>query len=401
MRRFVRRLLALILTAAPFAGQAAVAEFSRWDDAGVTGLAYQFADADGRSHRLSFALPTADVDAALAGFARYDPRAVDDRARGALRRALEGEIAALRRRYPQAEITLDAANTVRFRVRSGLTAENVRVDQVALLRREVAKLQRDYPDIDFAVSERGRISARGPMDAAKKRTLDTRLKAATVKAERLAQTRQRNDARAVRSDQRALEREIEQAIAAAQRRAEAAARSAIADQNYAQHDARTVRPDYAGIARAGADDLAGALPAFQGLIQGLDRRAAINRLLAFFQSIPYDPLTSRSSGGDGAGFALPVALLARNRGDCDTKSVAFASVLHRLFPGAPIGLLLLDDHALIALDMPARDGDRTIAAYGRRWVLAEPVGPRLAKLGEIGEQTKRQLRNRPQLLQLF
>lgn len=401
MRRFVLRLAQLALLAAPAAGQAAAVDFAKWEADGVTGLAYQFADADGVSHRVAFALPTAEVAAALDGFARYDPRAVGEQVRGAFRQRLESEVAALRRRYPQADITLDASNQINLTIRSTTTPERMQANQITLLRREAAKLARDYPDIEFKVSDGGRISAYGVMDKEKKRALDTLLKAATIKAERLWRAQARNADRAVARDERALRREIDEAFAAARGRAESAARSAIAAQGYEPHDARRLRPDYASIAQAGANDLAGALPAFRSLVQGLGERAAINRLLAFFQSIPYDPLTSRSSSGTDAGFALPVALLARNRGDCDTKSVAFASVLHRLFPDTAIGLLLLDDHALLALDMPARQGDRTINAYGRRWVLAEPVGPRLAKLGQIGEQTKRQLRGRPQLLQLF
>ncbi|MEM6491534.1 MAG: hypothetical protein AAF684_06510, partial [Pseudomonadota bacterium] len=294
-----------------------------------------------------------------------------------------------------------AGGRITYGVRADLSPEQNFRDAVNLLKQEAARMRRDYPGVEVTVTEDGRISFRGRMDAETQSALRRRLQSATRQAEQLQRRRLDAANDTAEREQRALEREIERAVAAARARAETAASAAIVGQNYTRLNDSVVIPDYQRIAEAGADQLADALPAFRQLVQGLDQRAAINRLLAFFQSIPYDPLTSRSSGGDGSGFALPVALLARNRGDCDTKSIAFASVLHRLSPQTPIGLVLLDDHALIALGVPARPGDRTFTADGRQWVLAEPVGPRLARLGEIGEQTRSQLRNAPKLLRLF
>ncbi|MEM7524932.1 MAG: hypothetical protein AAF360_14475, partial [Pseudomonadota bacterium] len=112
-------------------------DFAKWEDGGVTGLAFEFRDALRETHRVAFAFPTAKVDAALRGFARFDPKAVDARYKAAYAQALDREIDRLRQRYPRAEIAPERDGRVRIVVRSAVRGEDAFADGVDILRREV------------------------------------------------------------------------------------------------------------------------------------------------------------------------------------------------------------------------------------------------------------------------
>ena len=404
----MRGLLGMLGAAAALGGAGAASgaqlAFDRRDAGGQTTLAYRFQDDVGAAHAIAFRLDSGAVRQALDGFARFDPAAVNQRNRAAFDAAMRAEVAALARRFPHATITLSPRGDIRYEIRARDAAAMGENAALAGLRAQAAAIERDFPGLRVAVvtqGERFRIAVEGRMSAQDQRAVQRRINAAARETEAV----QRREVAAIQRDidarGRQVSAELDRAIAAARRRAEAESARAIADQGWTPSGDREVTPDYARIAASGAQDLADALPAFADLVQGLDRRAAIDRLLAFFQAIPYDPLTSRRRSGTDAGFALPVALLARNRGDCDTKSVAFASVLHRLMPDIPIAMVLLDGHALLALGLPVRHGDRTIRHQGRDWVLAEPVGPRLVRLGEIGDESKRLLRRGARMMSLF
>jgi hypothetical protein len=171
------------------------------------------------------------------------------------------------------------------------------------------------------------------------------------------------------------------------------------ERRYRLHDDRSLRPDYARIARESVEPLAPVAAALAAATRGRSRREVIDRLLLFLQTIPYDPLEDRATD---AGFALPLAVLAGNRGDCDSKSVTFAALLHRLYPDLPIALILVPGHALVALGLSPEGGDRrTIRYAGRTWVLGEPVGPGAYPLGRIAEESASGLDRVEALVALF
>jgi hypothetical protein len=118
-------------------------------------------------------------------------------------------------------------------------------------------------------------------------------------------------------------------------------------------------------------------------------RARIAHALAFFQVIPYDPLqpTARQ-GGD---FLSAPALLAQNRGDCDSKSAALAAVLRSYVPSRKLAVVTMPDHAILAVDLAPAPGDRTIRTSGRTLVALEAAGPALVPVGQVGPDTERRL----------
>jgi hypothetical protein len=119
-------------------------------------------------------------------------------------------------------------------------------------------------------------------------------------------------------------------------------------------------------------------------------RDVADAALNFVQAIPYDRLESRATS-NGAGFATPFGLLAQNRGDCDTKTVALAAMLRGLYPKLPMILVFTDQHAFVGIQVPSASGDRILTIGRRVYVLAEPAGPALLPLGRIGDHSNADL----------
>jgi hypothetical protein len=119
-------------------------------------------------------------------------------------------------------------------------------------------------------------------------------------------------------------------------------------------------------------------------------RARIALALAFFQEVPYALLDDKvRQGGD---FLPAPALLAQNRGDCDSKAVALAAVLRTYTPWRKLAVVTMPEHAILAVDLPAEPGDQTIRTQGRQYVALEAAGPALAPVGRVGAHTAKFLR---------
>jgi hypothetical protein len=144
-------------------------------------------------------------------------------------------------------------------------------------------------------------------------------------------------------------------------------------------------------------DFAAATRALQGPLRAVARalgdvpdvpneeRARIALALGFFQEIPYATLEDKQrQGGD---FLPAPALLAQNRGDCDSKSVALAAVLRTYTRFRKLAVVTMPGHAILAIEMPAEPGDATIRQGGRQYVAVEPAGPALMPIGRVGPQT--------------
>ncbi len=169
-------------------------------------------------------------------------------------------------------------------------------------------------------------------------------------------------------------------------KAEALAAEA-ADDWMVAHDVMTMEGgdlsmDHAKIVPSYVDDVAPIAAA----IPGDDARAWADDALAFLQAIPYE------IRGDGAdkGFRRPLSVIDRNKGDCDSKSVLFLAMLAAAHPDVDSAMVYVPGHALVALALPPREGDDTVEIAGRDWVLAEPVGPAVYRVGETGDGHARQ-----------
>jgi hypothetical protein len=122
-----------------------------------------------------------------------------------------------------------------------------------------------------------------------------------------------------------------------------------------------------------------------------DDRARIALALSFFQEIPYAVLEDKQRrGGD---FLPGPALLAQNRGDCDSKAVALAAVLKDYTRWRKLVVVTMPGHAILAVDLPAQEGDWTVRSGGRQYVALEAAGPVISPIGKVGNVTAKYLRD--------
>ncbi|HYD07487.1 MAG TPA: hypothetical protein VEC60_17250 [Reyranella sp.] len=153
---------------------------------------------------------------------------------------------------------------------------------------------------------------------------------------------------------------------------------------------RRIQVDFAAATRALQDPLQAVAKALAG-VPGLpdDDRARLALALGFFQQIPYAALEDqRRQGGD---FLPGPALLAENRGDCDSKAVALAAVLRGFTHLRKLAVVTMPGHAILAVDMPAEAGDTTIRQGSRQYVALEPAGPALSRVGSVAADTAKYL----------
>ncbi|MBA44948.1 MAG: hypothetical protein CMF62_13235 [Magnetococcales bacterium] len=150
-------------------------------------------------------------------------------------------------------------------------------------------------------------------------------------------------------------------------------------------------PAYTKIADDYRDKLEPLSDALIGKTIGMEFRERVNLVLSFFQSIPYDTLQNRKNS-NGSGFATPIELLHQNRGDCDTKSTAFASIMRTMYYRIPMIMVFIPGHAFVGLETPAQPGDETLDYKGRTYILSEPVGPSIRPFGSIGPDSAAKLR---------
>ncbi len=148
-------------------------------------------------------------------------------------------------------------------------------------------------------------------------------------------------------------------------------------------------------------DFAAATSALQGPLRAVARalgdvpdlpnedRARVALALGFFQEIPYATLDDKQrQGGD---FLPAPALLAENRGDCDSKAVALAAVLRNFTRFRRLAVVTMPEHAILAVEMPAEPGDATIRQGGRQYVALETAGPSLLPVGQVGPTSAKYL----------
>ncbi len=148
--------------------------------------------------------------------------------------------------------------------------------------------------------------------------------------------------------------------------------------------AGSVSFDHARLVVDYPDDLA---PVARALREGTaDDRAFVDRALSFVQSIPYE--ARKQKGGD-PGYRRPLALLSRDRGDCDSKAVLFLAIVRAELPDVPLAVVYVPGHALAGVGLDRRRGDDRFKHEGVRYLYAEPVGPAQHPLGEPGEGNER------------
>lgn len=391
-------LLLAILTY-PLSGPARQLEYTQQSVNTQLRLKYRFeVPHTQQSLALAFALPTKAVRASRQAFRRFNPRDLERRWATERRRLLQQELQQLRRSFPDASLRLESDGRINYKISPNRTNQELRRARTRDINALLGEMRRRYPHIHITYHEiNGRVEMRGMRSAAEQRDINALLKSRMRALEVQAKQRFRRLANQAESNSQQLSLRLNRAIDRVYTKLDGFEQEYLEARYYTSNHRRRIQPDYGRIAR---ENLPGIEPLARAWAQRHARppsREALNQLLGFFQSIPYDTLESRNST-EGAGFATPVALLARNRGDCDTKSVAMATMVHALAPEVPIVMVLLAEHAFLGFAVETRQGDATLEFNGRTYVLAEPVGPALKPLGKIGKSSYGQAQ---QLLQLF
>jgi hypothetical protein len=136
------------------------------------------------------------------------------------------------------------------------------------------------------------------------------------------------------------------------------------------------------------------LPIAQAIYETLpinsETRIYVNLLLSWIQSIPYNELEDRMTS-NGAGFLPPLAVINKNQGDCDSKSVLMAALVRSLLPEVKLVMIYLPQHALLGISLPTRTSEQTFNFAGSDYLLMEPTGPALMPLGTIAPSSNNDL----------
>ena len=118
-------------------------------------------------------------------------------------------------------------------------------------------------------------------------------------------------------------------------------------------------------------------------------REFIERSLAFSQAIPYQA----GKKGRDTGFQHPLALVVRNKGDCDGKAALFLAIVHAELPELLLAMVYVPGHALVGVGLPPEKDDQSFKDGGVEYIFAEPVGPGAVPLGQTAPANKRTARS--------
>jgi hypothetical protein len=157
----------------------------------------------------------------------------------------------------------------------------------------------------------------------------------------------------------------------------------------------SLRVDFDRVARLQVLALKPVADAIARNTHGLPMRKVLNYAAYYIQSIPYDTLNSRSAH-DSTGFVAPLTLFDINRGDCDTKATALAAIIRNLYPQLEIKMILIPNHAFLALQIPGEEGDSSIIYAKREFVLLEAAGPSLTPVGKSYESSLEHMQANPE-----
>lgn len=153
-----------------------------------------------------------------------------------------------------------------------------------------------------------------------------------------------------------------------------------------------IKPDHVRFAQESVTDFATLKPLILDNVSIQNVRKVSNYVLGFIQSIPYATLESRVTSS-GAGFNPPLQTLWENQGDCDSKVTLTAAIFRSLMPRIKMMLVFIDNHALLAINIPSEGDELSITVDGLNYILAEPTGPALMRVGELSADAEFAIRN--------
>ncbi len=156
-------------------------------------------------------------------------------------------------------------------------------------------------------------------------------------------------------------------------------------------DENRTQIDYVRIAEQALPSLQPVAQAFRKNFQGKSERELAAEVLHFFQNIPYNDLMKGKVRGF-KGFAPPIQVIARNLGDCDSKSTAVMALLRLLLEKRSLAIFLVPNHAFLGVEIETKKGDDVYTHEGKTYVLMETAGPGAFPIGELSKTSKKHLK---------
>lgn len=146
---------------------------------------------------------------------------------------------------------------------------------------------------------------------------------------------------------------------------------------YARHglklEGRKLKIDYERLITEGTGPLSDCFHALYEAGSGSSVRQYMGLLLAFLQELEYEVPPDEDDGRRTVGLRVPTDVLVSGKGDCDSKSVAFASLWRRL-PTSLI-FILVPGHALVGVEAQVYPDEEAVVVGNRSYVLCEVAGP--------------------------
>ena len=104
-------------------------------------------------------------------------------------------------------------------------------------------------------------------------------------------------------------------------------------------------------------------------------RELVGAFASFVQTLEYRIPSDFRINSEGekiltAGAMMPLETLSKKWGDCDTKSLLFASLV-RSIDLVDVCFIVIDDHLFAGVQLRAKQDDHSIRHRGRDWVLVE------------------------------
>ena len=157
-------------------------------------------------------------------------------------------------------------------------------------------------------------------------------------------------------------------------------------------NSHAIKPDHVRFAQESVNDFKALKSLILDSVSIQNIRKVSDYVLGFVQSIPYSTLESRVTSS-GAGFNPPLQTLWQNQGDCDSKVTLTAAIFRSLMPRIKMMLVFIDNHALLAINIPSKGSELTITVDGLDYILAEPTGPAMMRVGELSADSEFAIRN--------
>lgn len=130
--------------------------------------------------------------------------------------------------------------------------------------------------------------------------------------------------------------------------------------------------DYAAIADRGVTGTSDCFQALYRAGEGSTLRQYLGLFVAFFQELRYEIPPGVEGGKEIHGLWVPSDVLVRGRGDCDSKSAAFAA-MWRHMPTALL-FIILPEHVLVAVEAPPWPGEHFVRLGNRTFLFGEVAG---------------------------